>query len=107
MSEGVQLSEEDLKFLLEQSTGPRVTLDGIKGEIVNVTYYRHGQTATICAVDLVNGFTVFGHSACAAPENYDEAVGRHYSFEHAIRQIWPLEGYRLRSKLFEEGLKDD
>lgn len=54
---------------------------------------------TLCVLVLKNGFTVVGKSACASPENYDEALGIKIAREDARRQIWALEGYNLRSKL--------
>lgn len=54
---------------------------------------------TICVLVLRNGFTVVGTSACVAPENFDEALGRQIARTKAVEQIWPLMGYELRSRL--------
>jgi hypothetical protein len=54
---------------------------------------------TICVLILQNGFTVIGFSACASPENFDAEIGRNIARENAVRQIWPLLGYELRTKL--------
>lgn len=54
---------------------------------------------TFCVLVLRNGFTVTGQSACASPENFDAEVGRKIARQDAIRQVWPLLGYELRSKL--------
>lgn len=54
---------------------------------------------TICVLVLKNGFTVVGKSACASPENFDEALGRKIARDDARNQIWALEGYKLRSAL--------
>lgn len=56
---------------------------------------------TICVLVLKNGFTVIGQSACASPENYQEDIGRRVARGDAIRQVWALMGYELRSKLNE------
>lgn len=98
---GVLLSEEELQALLEQSTGPRVTLEAIKDKIVEVTFYRH-KHQTLCVVELFNGFFVNGEAAPADPQNFKEEIGKHYAFEQALRKIWPLEGYRLRHQLYLE-----
>ena len=45
---------------------------------------------TFCVLQLRNGFTVTGESACASPE-----IAR----DNAVAKIWPLMGYELRSKL--------
>ena len=40
-------------------------------------------------------------SACASPENFDAEVGRKAARNHAVNQIWPLEGYLLKQRLSE------
>lgn len=55
---------------------------------------------TFCVLRLENGFTVHGSSACADPANYDETIGRHYAREDAIKKIWPLLGYELKTQLY-------
>ena len=47
-----------------------------------------------------NGFAVLGHSAPASAANYDEKVGETYAYENAFKQLWQLEGYLLREKLY-------
>ena len=54
---------------------------------------------TFCVLVLRNGFTVTGESACASPENFDAEVGRKIARQNAVRKIWPLMGYELRTKL--------
>ncbi|QYN79884.1 hypothetical protein [Kosakonia phage Kc283] len=57
---------------------------------------------TVCVLVLENGFTIVGHSACASPENFNFEIGCDVARENAIEQIWLLEGYRLKQRLFEE-----
>ena len=54
---------------------------------------------TFCVLRLRNGFTVTGESACASPENFNAGVGRKIARENALRKVWSLMGYELRSKL--------
>lgn len=54
---------------------------------------------TLCVLTLRNGFTVLGKSACASPANFSQETGEKVAREDAIRQIWPLLGYELRTKL--------
>lgn len=54
---------------------------------------------TFCVLVLRNGFTVTGQSACASPENFNAEIGRRIAREDAVRQVWPLMGYELRSSL--------
>lgn len=54
---------------------------------------------TFCVIELRNGFTVTGESACASPENFDAEIGRKIARQNAVQKIWPLMGYELRTKL--------
>ena len=54
---------------------------------------------TFCVIQLANGFTVTGESACASPENFDAQIGQNIAYENAKQKIWPLMGYELRSHL--------
>lgn len=101
-------------------TAPRVTPADIEANIVGEYYFTAAEGAefskmvrrieevednialsllTFCVLVLKNGFTVVGHSACASPENFDAEIGRKIARENAVREIWPLMGYELRSKL--------
>lgn len=100
-------------------TAPRITLldvaseitsefyftasDGVFGASGHRLYSERAGTAlgllTFCVLVLKNGFTVTGESACASPENFDAEIGRQIAKENAIRKIWPLLGYELRTKL--------
>ena len=57
---------------------------------------------TICILELKNGFTVTGESACASPENFDAELGRNIARANAVNKIWPLMGYVLKEKLNHE-----
>lgn len=95
------------------ATAPRVTLEYLESEIEVETYINAGRAATrqdgvwcpsldlltICVLVLRNGFTVTGESACASPENYDEALGRQIARRHAVEKMWPLYGFMLRERL--------
>lgn len=54
---------------------------------------------TFCVLTLKNGFTVVGKSACASPANFNQQVGRDVARGDAVRQIWSLMGYELRTQL--------
>ena len=56
---------------------------------------------TICILELKNGFTVTGESACASPENFDAELGRKIARANAVAKIWPLLGFSLKQKLHE------
>lgn len=84
-------------------TAPRVTPDSIDAKIHGAYYHQFtGTTVTVCLLRLVNGFCVVGHSAAASPENFDREIGRRLARQHAVNQIWELEGYLLRQLLHEQ-----
>lgn len=105
-------------------TAPRVTPDRIEAVISGECYFTAADGArgaapvdaagyysppsfgllTFCVLQLVNGFTVTGESACASPENFDAELGRKIARQNAVNKIWPLEGYLLKSKLAEQPL---
>jgi hypothetical protein len=54
---------------------------------------------SLCILVMRNGYSVVGTSAPAHPQNYEQQLGKRLAYEDAIRQIWPLMGWQLRSKL--------
>lgn len=56
-------------------------------------------TTTICYVLMKNGYIVIGHSTPASPENYNSELGRQLAFEQCQKQLWPILGYELCTKL--------
>lgn len=89
--------------LAATSTAPRLTPGYIDSLVQEVRYHVFpGTTTTVCCIVLPNGYTVVGHSACAAPANFNAAVGRDIAFRNAREKIWDLEGYMLRSRLHAE-----
>lgn len=103
-------------------TAPRVTPAALKAVIASthfftaadaVHYNGGGPTVapdpalsllTICVLVLRNGFTVTGTSACASPENFDAEIGKNIALQNAENQIWPLEGYLLKQRLYDQTL---
>ena len=102
-------------------TAPRITPADIEANIVSEHYFiasdalQHensvhvckqagwylGQTQllTFCVLQLRNGYTVTGESACASPENFNAEIGRQVARKNAVEKIWPLMGYELRTHL--------
>lgn len=96
------------------ATAPRVSLADMNAAIVSEHYVNAGNAIrtlepldfdhplsllTMCFLTMRNGFTVVGKSAPASPENFDEAKGKTFAREDAIRQLWPLMGFSLRDRL--------
>lgn len=114
--------------LADKATAPRLTPDTLQAQIASEHYFTADDGCygtimrmtsshdklynpvihtnknplpllTLCVLVLNNGFTVVGKSACASPENFNADIGRRLAREDAIRQMWPLLGYELRTKL--------
>lgn len=82
---------------------PRLRPEDIDAAIVAEQYHTFpGTTVTVCCLTLKNGFNTVGESAAASPTNFNEEVGRKVAKDKAREKIWPLEGYRLKQRLFEE-----
>lgn len=92
--------------LLEQNiqekglTAPRLTPEYIDSLIVGETYTNLPDGRTIiCQLQLNNGCSVEGKSACASVENFNQEVGNSKARYNAREHIWELEGYHLRARL--------
>lgn len=80
----------------------RLTPDKIEATIKNEEYFLvDGTCLTICVLTLQNGFQVTGNAACVDPANFNAEIGRKVARTKAINEIWPLEGYLLKQRLFE------
>lgn len=98
------ISESDVEKEIQEKNlnAPRLTPSMIDSTIKGEKYYVFPETTvTVCCLELANGYTVIGESACASPENFDEKLGRKIARENARNKIWQLEGYLLRQKIFE------
>jgi hypothetical protein len=99
----------------EGRTAPRVSLASMEAKIV-ARYDVLGSDLAdperpshpslnilcICILVMENGFTVIGKAAPASAANFDRELGRKLAYEDAIRQLWPMEGYLLRSGLMSQ-----
>lgn len=106
-------TEVEAEIQAKGLTAPRLTPQLIDEAIVG-TYWVRASDAfkgapyhpsldclTICVLVLKNGFTVTGESACASPANFNEELGRKIARDNARAKIWALEGYNLKTRLFE------
>lgn len=85
-----------------QKTPNRVTLESMLSKVKHEQYF-HPETTpsmTICIVTMDNGFVVIGKAAPADPANFNEDLGREFARADAITQLWQLEGYALRERLY-------
>ncbi len=87
-------------------TAPRVALDAIDEKIQHMEIVKHisyaGQVVRWCVITMQNGFAVTGKPAVSvSPENDDRELGEKIAFQNAKNEIWALEGYMLKQKLYE------
>jgi predicted lysophospholipase L1 biosynthesis ABC-type transport system permease subunit len=97
-------------------TAARVTPPSLESNIRGEQYFTVGDAAaalgqpvhpdhklvTICVLTMQNGFTVIGDSACASPANFDAAIGRKLARAKAVDKIWPLLGYALKQRMYDQ-----
>ena len=96
-------SEVENEIQEKNLTAPRLTPGDIDATIAGEQYHVFpGTTVTVCCLELTNGYTVTGESACASPENFDAELGRKIARDNARNKIWQLEGYLLRQRLHEQ-----
>lgn len=99
---------------------PRLNPDFINSKIESEWYFNAGESVvpngdmppvpadhplrvlTICVLVLKNGFTVQGYSSCVSPENFDKEIGQKVAKQNAINEIWKLEGYLLKERLYQQ-----
>lgn len=101
-----RISVEDALSRVESKEHPRVKYSDIEARIDKVDYLKHGRMV-VCVITMKNGFVVTGESAPADPRNYDEQVGERFAYDTAFRKLWPLEGYLLAERLYEQSQEDD
>ena len=94
------ISKERLNELLEASPAERITPDYIESRIQDVSYKRLQGTLTHCTILLDNGYHVTGESSCVNPENYNQEIGESIAYENAYEKLWPLFGFLLAEKNF-------
>ena len=92
------IDETKLDAMLSASPAPRVTPKRLDEVISKSTFYTH-DLLTLCVLDLANGFTVTGESACVSLANYNQQIGEKIAFDNARNKIWALEGYALKQRL--------
>ena len=89
-------------------TGPRLHPADIDDLITWEDYHVFPTTCvTVCCLTLRNGYHVIGYHCPIAPENYDFQIGRDIARAHAREQIWTVEGYLLKQRLWEQATAKD
>jgi hypothetical protein len=84
---------------------PTVTMGDVERAVVGASYTRlpmpdgSPSTTTVCRLQLDNGYSVTGESACVVAEKFDAELGKYHSHKQALEKVWMLLGYELRLKL--------
>lgn len=95
---GNALEQTDERSKAVQKTPWRVSLDGMKKQVLSVEYIypKSIPHMTIAIILLKNGYALQGMSAPADPANFNEALGQEYAYEDAMKKLWSLEAYVMR-----------
>lgn len=97
---GIDETSIEARLKAAGKTAARITPAHIDDQIVRQQFHHFpGTQVIVCVLELRNGFSVVGHSACASPANFDALIGQDLARKNAREQIWALEGYLLRSKI--------
>lgn len=98
------MTDPTLKAALDASPSDRrLTPERVEAAVKGTEFYVvRGSCLTICVITMRNGFSVAASAACADPANFDPEIGRTVSYNNALKQVWPLEGYLLKQRVFEE-----
>ena len=99
-----EVSDDQIEQRIQENglTAPRVTPDELDSLITTAHYWQvPGTTVTVCVLELKNGFSVVGHSACISPENFDLVLGQDIAYTMARSRIWELEAYRKQQELYQ------
>lgn len=94
----------------EQALAPRVTPEDLDKNIVSFEFVRHvsksGKVLRWCILNTTNGFAVTGDpSVSVSIENDRQVVGEEVAYNNARSKLWPLMGYLLAEKLYQEEQK--
>ena len=105
-------NEQKVEALIqqEQALAPRVTPEDLDKNIASVEFVKHvtntGKVLRWCILNTVNGFAVTGEpSVSVSVENDRQSVGAEVAYNNARSKLWPLMGYLLTEKLYQEAEK--
>ena len=101
------LSNTQLEEKLSTSPAPRVTSEQMQSRIKTVSYYKIGNTVTLCNIELDNDYSVRGESACVNLINYDKEIGEKIAYENAFGKLWALFGFLLAEDNFHAKRKEE
>lgn len=84
------------------SEAPKVTQEMVDDAIQSEFYQMMPSGKTmICELILKNGFSIIGKNSCVSKENFQEDLGKQYSRDNAVQQVWSYLGFMLQQTLHE------
>lgn len=107
MTSNTPTADQAMEYKIQEAglNAPRLTPAHIDSVIREIKYHVvPGTTTTICSLILMNGYVVNGESAAASQANFNEAIGKEIAYNNARDKIWPLLGYQLRDRLYQESI---
>ena len=107
MTSNTPTADQAMEYKIQEAglNAPRLTPAHIDSVIRAIDYIvlPCGRT-TICQLTLMNGYTITGESASVSKENFNEAIGKEIAYNNARDKIWPLLGYQLMDRLYQESI---
>ncbi len=83
------------RFLAEGKTN-FVTTENVEDAVLKEHYHHfEGTTVTVCCLELRNGFTIIGQSACVNPDNFDPKLGEELALDDAKQQVFRFLAFRM------------
>ena len=81
----------------------KVTKEMVEEQVVDKTFtLLPSGKKMVCELTLKNGFTVTGEAGVVDKENFVQEIGERLSYQRALDNVWPLLGYEMQSKLYED-----
>lgn len=94
-------NDEQLQQAIDARPFEKVTKEGIEAKILKTDYMvLPNSTVTICNINLENGYSVRGESACVDKKNFNLEIGQNLAYRDAFSKIWALEGYLLAERRY-------
>jgi len=105
-------NDKELQKVIEAgkpATDNRLTIEKLDAVIAGKPEYTvlGEERTTICRLSLVNGFVIIGVATCADPLNFNKKAGEKAAYNKAFAQLWPLEGYLLKQRMYEKTLTEE
>lgn len=93
------MTDAELDAKIAAQPYEKVTKESIEKRIKKVSYFvLPDSTVTVCNIEIVNGYSVRGESACVDARNFNMEIGRNIAYRNAFDKLWALEGYLLAER---------